>query len=960
MYEQVPLSPISHTIQSQPLSDRPKVSIEEVIQSYSKRLHRYDKKVIQRMTYLEALTQINKEKHKLFNDWLASKVKAKTEDETENAPKDNFLKDMSIEYLRIQLDNFESMLHIKYKRYDELVNMTLGELNTYVQSRMDWYSSKLISNCQRQNIRNILLFICSNNNLAAPCEKFKVGELLNHFHKKRLITYATAVSKNEPISLNNATNIKEACLYGRSLHKLEEAFGKNILKKALTQKIFKDITNKRYTNDLISYYLLVSPTPFFQSEKDFWGYLKLRSEKKPITYYNENSKLTPYIRNYHRFSKTTLDILKANYEDTGRSLPLILIIHSGLDYDGAFVRDQNLDNLVSNREIKSLMIEGKETLDSISSLLPGIAGTYGPINQVMLAGHGRVNSILLAGSFDASATMKKASLTTNSNKSKEFIKKLLEQLKKPSDSVPGPKEARILLNACLTDSNTIPLDELSDVKYFKSFMDKINKHIDALVLGDKTEIVKTALRNKLRNKVQTIGYKTETYSEIEAVLTALDLESDIIIDLKNYIFTLTDEAGQEDEVNKRHTGNQSDIQNYIKAHPNLVAYIRSIIKEEREKANCTIDKDAVQENIVYGANASITKPNLLKDGLLTLNSGRDPYIISPKKDYITNGIEPQGVFNAVLEYWASNEKELMTIISNRVSGDTRSSWDNVIILSLFDCILNIHKDNIFFIYDCKILAERLQSIRLNPKKEMIEKFKDTRTWDEEIRFCFEKLATTTAWKENIPLLVYQHWMQIDNSKIDEFFKELSVLKCNTAFPLVNLKYIEQKIEPVMSGDYNLGKLILSLLAIINGNREAYYRDYLNHLLGERTELPEEWSPLLSGKISKDNLFIALGRKSSTPDLSSPEEPRNYMDRFHIKSVTLKGKIKNASTPIFSAPEGEVEEGVLNKDCRIYIHGETPDRYAIQHKKAKEIITVFVLKDAVETRTAKKEPEVPSQ
>lgn len=184
MYEQVPLSPISHTIQSQPLSDRPKVSIEEVIQSYSKRLHRYDKKVIQRMTYLEALTQINKEKHKLFNDWLASKVKAKTEDETENAPKDNFLKDMSIEYLRIQLDNFESMLHIKYKRYDELVNMTLGELNTYVQSRMDWYSSKLISNCQRQNIRNILLFICSNNNLAAPCEKFKVGELLNHFHKK--------------------------------------------------------------------------------------------------------------------------------------------------------------------------------------------------------------------------------------------------------------------------------------------------------------------------------------------------------------------------------------------------------------------------------------------------------------------------------------------------------------------------------------------------------------------------------------------------------------------------------------------------------------------------------------------------------------------------------------------------------------------------------------------------------
>lgn len=267
MYEQVPLSPISHTIQSQPLSDRPKVSIEEVIQSYSKRLHRYDKKVIQRMTYLEALTQINKEKHKLFNDWLASKVKAKTEDETENAPKDNFLKDMSIEYLRIQLDNFESMLHIKYKRYDELVNMTLGELNTYVQSRMDWYSSKLISNCQRQNIRNILLFICSNNNLAAPCEKFKVGELLNHFHKKRLITYATAVSKNEPISLNNATNIKEACLYGRSLHKLEEAFGKNILKKALTQKIFKDITNKRYTNDLISYYLLVSPTPFFRVKK---------------------------------------------------------------------------------------------------------------------------------------------------------------------------------------------------------------------------------------------------------------------------------------------------------------------------------------------------------------------------------------------------------------------------------------------------------------------------------------------------------------------------------------------------------------------------------------------------------------------------------------------------------------------------------------------------------------------
>ena len=75
---------------------------------------------------------------------------------------------------------------------------------------------------------------------------------------------------------------------------------------------------------------------------------------------------------------------------TARS-PLLLILHTGTDWNGAFHRDSALTDLVAHPRNLTVMVEGPETLEAAGSAAATIAdrqGQHHRIQQLMLAGHG--------------------------------------------------------------------------------------------------------------------------------------------------------------------------------------------------------------------------------------------------------------------------------------------------------------------------------------------------------------------------------------------------------------------------------------------------------------------------------------------------------------------------------------------------------------------------------------------
>ena len=50
------------------------------------------------------------------------------------------------------------------------------------------------------------------------------------------------------------------------------------------------------------------------------------------------------VRNIHHFRKGALAGLKKNVADTSRAKPLAVVLHSTVDHNGAFHRDENIDS----------------------------------------------------------------------------------------------------------------------------------------------------------------------------------------------------------------------------------------------------------------------------------------------------------------------------------------------------------------------------------------------------------------------------------------------------------------------------------------------------------------------------------------------------------------------------------------------------------------------------------------
>lgn len=360
-----------------------------------------------------------------------------------------------------------------YKRYRTISGMTILQLNSYAKKQADWHASPYLSNVERDNIRLVLGF-SREPGLLAGLGRMQTGilhqEMVNQgltVAKKYLKIYTKAVSSQNPFQLMPINTPKDAINTGKNLDSLINTFPGYMLKSAMNERMFDLLVRFNYIPDLVNYYSTAKPHPLFAALNgmDFGSYYNMKRSDgiDPITFYK--APLIGNIRNYHRFQKEALDHLILNFNDTSKTKPLTLILHTAIDHNAAFHRDPKLTDVIKESSINTLMIEGKETLANVKSQIKPIAKKYGvndKIDQVMFAGHGNARSMQLGGKVkdDGTGKLEEVSdsldLKNNPTATDNIMIEVLDNMDmkgvKKKDLQP---HRRIVFNACLTNSNAV-------------------------------------------------------------------------------------------------------------------------------------------------------------------------------------------------------------------------------------------------------------------------------------------------------------------------------------------------------------------------------------------------------------------------------------------------------------------------------------------------------------------------
>ncbi len=342
--------------------------------------------------------------------------------------------------------------------------MTVGELDSYAQNRPDWSTDPALPSPRRRSLVSTLEFVRAGEpKPLASCGDMAVVDVeaqgLARPARAKLRNYARGVASEESAAIPRTASIGDALRDGEALGTLEAAIPKATLHHTMGTKDsgkqqFPRLVASGEVERFARYFRRSGAYLEAENGRDVKSYLDMVD--RDTTHPDEFVGKLPRIRNYHRFLAPMLTTLKANLSDRSRSKPLLLILHTGSDHNGAFHRDEELQNLVQHPRNLSIMVEGATTLEALGGEAGTIARRYGQrgrIQQLMLAGHGSPRSMDMAGG--PGSTSQAMDLENNRARTERFLRGLVRNMET------GPN-ARIVLNACLTAADEVSQDLSSD------------------------------------------------------------------------------------------------------------------------------------------------------------------------------------------------------------------------------------------------------------------------------------------------------------------------------------------------------------------------------------------------------------------------------------------------------------------------------------------------------------------
>ena len=177
--------------------------------------------------------------------------------------------------------------------------------------------------------------------------------------------------------------------------------------------------------------------------------------------------LKGWVHDLHVFTPKTRTQLVANVADRSRKKPVLLILMSGLDWNGAFLQAQNLEAAALNNKNLALIVQGAKDLVDEKAWVDKVADDYGQIptaggkgrlGQVVIAGHGQATLVeqttpgtgATARSDEQTVAYTQADLqpAAPGDPSEQLIDELLLRM--------DPKQARVVFAGCLVGSHDVP------------------------------------------------------------------------------------------------------------------------------------------------------------------------------------------------------------------------------------------------------------------------------------------------------------------------------------------------------------------------------------------------------------------------------------------------------------------------------------------------------------------------
>ena len=265
--------------------------------------------------------------------------------------------------------------------------MTLGELHEYARARPDWSTDPALPAARRKTVLTTLEFARGGEPApVGPCGDIPLKDIENTglppATRETLRTYSRGVAASGTAGVPHTAVLADAVRDGEALGKLEKAFPKETLKRTMgTTTEGKDqlpaLVTAGEIDNFATYFRRSKASLEATNGMDVVSYLAMVTTDgvNPVSFVGR----LPHVLNYHRFQAPLLDQLVTNEADTSRAKPLLLILHTGSDHNGAFHRDDQLRALVVHPRNLTIMIEGATSLEAAGAETTRVARGRGRV-----------------------------------------------------------------------------------------------------------------------------------------------------------------------------------------------------------------------------------------------------------------------------------------------------------------------------------------------------------------------------------------------------------------------------------------------------------------------------------------------------------------------------------------------------------------------------------------------------
>jgi hypothetical protein len=775
------------------------------------------------------------------------------------------------------------------KTYAQIAGDKVSAFVGYADRQGDW-SMQIADAAQQADLRMLLTWLRAKDERQTALNSFNAGDVLAvKADLAALDSYARARGTST-VRVKAVATVADAVSVGNDVVKLETACPPAQLHQIFPADYYEWLRSEGKVDLFVTYVKTCHPMLQANNGAEIDSFIALATVRDPSSFKDVQD-----VRSYHRFQEPALNALRAAQAGNPGGKPFTLILHSALDWNGAFHQDPELTRAITAPSNHTVMIEGAESLDAISSRLPAIVALHGRdepdkkdpkktvkrIDQVMFAGHGSAHSIELAGDLakdkagnvqteagelkinddhlDVTKSAKDPETVKRAKKTEAFLKTVMSYMSED----PATAHGRIVFNACLTASNEIDPDAIDEKK----------------PPAEQAKLMKAQIAKS----------------------------------------------------------------------PSLVEDMRKIAKDSGHNVDVRGGNGSFGRVGLIDATGAL---DIVADGAVSSpgkKRGVDAELTNPDKlAYAEKGADPQGCMSAVAESWAKDQAKTLTAVHNRLNAPNGTDWDETVIQAMYGLVEKRHPTNGGKIVQLASVTDGFKELASEGASRPwpLWNLQDDNDWSA-LETSFSPHASFNS-QPFAKLVFYEGWYAGHVAKEPEFLAALGAMTVRTSQDFLYMPQLYKtwnKLVPATSGKPpDAGRLNLALRDVTDQGAKAqpHTKSFLGSLVTAHAFTVDVNAPLDSLG-TDDSVLRALGlsaaqaagkgkpAKGPAPD-ANVDMDKDGKNESVVEPMSATGRVKASELNVRDQPttKGKEHAATLKKGDTVYVMGQVDTWYLLDH------------------------------